>query len=371
VVVAVIVANPLNIPGTHNRQISIEIVRCGIPRFSSMGLPSSVMIRAVLLKHYDDVRITVISNESQLALLIARAPELVFLGFKILKSDDGKSTISIADTLHLHGINFTGSLGPAIELDRNKTQAKQTIRAQGIATADYFMAVPYQYTDASQLPLKFPLFVKPPEEGGGRGIDELSVVHNFEAFTSKVASVTKQFATPALVESYLHGREFSVAIMEYANHVGLISMPVEIITTANDNGDHILSGKVKKEDTERLIAVEQGSIRSQLITMAKTIFVVLGARDYGRIDIRADDMNNLYFLEANLVPGLANHDFISYFTSACMLNQSMDYEAMICAIVEHSLLRTTESKRSTRLFSQSGELLLPEPSFAIEAELLI
>jgi D-alanine-D-alanine ligase len=371
VVVATVVRSRHSSFAAVRRTTRIEIVRCGIPRFSSMGLKSSVMIRAVLLKQYDDVRITVINNESDLALLIARAPDLVFLGFKILKSDDDQSAISIADTLLLHGINFTGSRGPAIELDRNKTKAKQIVRAGGIATADYFTAVPHQYNAVSQLPLPFPLFVKPPEEGGGAGIDASSVIRDFSGFSSKVAAITKRFATPALVETYLGGREYSVAILEDTQPARLLTMPVEIITEANQNGDHILSSKIKQDDSEQLIVLQPGITRTRIIAMANRIFTLLGARDYGRIDIRSDEHNNLYFLEANLVPGLANHDFVSYFTSACQLNQSMNYEAMICAIVKHSLARTRSSIYDTIHDTKINDPAVDEHSFNTEAELLI
>ena len=63
-------------------------------------------------------------------------------------------------------------------------------------------------------------------------------------------------------------------------------MPIELVAERNENGDRILSSQVKQADTERAIAVPDGPVRSQLIRLASRMYRELGARDYGRIDMR-------------------------------------------------------------------------------------
>ncbi len=329
----------------------IEIVRSGTPRLSSLGLKSCVMIREVLSQYYDSVRITYINNENDLNDLIERKPDLVFLGFKNMPSTKmaGKtrSDIWICEELDNAGINYTGSDKEAMLLDHNKEVAKGAVQAAGLQTAEYFSAKPNQYKKAEDLPLDFPLFIKPPQEGGGTGIDDNSVIHDFSGFEDKVAAIDRLFGTPALVEKYLVGREFSVAIFETDQRSDLLVMPIELISEPNKNGDQILSRKVKSEDTEHVIAVEPGSLRDALILHAAQAFRVLGARDYGRIDIRMDEAGTLNFLEANLIPGVAQHDFTSYFTSACVINESISYDDMILNIIElglsHGLYETEDT----------------------------
>jgi D-alanine-D-alanine ligase len=135
------------------------------------------------------------------------------------------------------------------------------------------------------------------------------------------------------VESYLPGREFSVALLEYMDSDKLLAMPVELITEPNAQGDSILGQTVKSEDTEHVVAVTDLALRGQLSKFAKSVFRALGARDYGRIDIRLDAHGQPQFLEANLIPGLAKHDFVSYFTAACEINQAMSYDVMILELV--------------------------------------
>ncbi len=309
-----------------------------------MGLKSCLMIRDVLSRHYERVEITNVNNVSDLQAIVKQQPDLVFLGLKrtspttmahnYVPSDD----VWVSAYLDEHAVNFTGSRQAAIMLDLHKNHAKVAVQKAGLPTASYFMASPGQYLSSGALPIQFPLFLKPPTQGGGKGIGADSIVRNFGAYEAKVASIQQLFGTDALAETYLEGREFSVALI--GNDGELIAMPVELIANQNAQGDRILGSKVKAADTEEVIAVKDVAVRNRLMAKAKAIFIELGGRDYGRIDFRMDSAGVIYFLEANLVPGLANNDFISYFTYACMLNEDMSYEAMILKIVEISFSRT-------------------------------
>jgi D-alanine-D-alanine ligase len=61
--------------------------------------------------------------------------------------------------------------------------------------------------------LVFPLFVKPLREGTAIGISGLSVAHNQAALREQVRWVVQTYRQPALVESYLPGREFTVGLI--------------------------------------------------------------------------------------------------------------------------------------------------------------
>ena len=314
----------------------IEIVRSGTSALSSMGDKSAAMIQALLERHYSHVGISLISNLAELDGLVAKQPDLVILGVKQIPISGGK--IWLSAYLDAAGINYLGSQTAAIELDYDKPAAKRAVRTTGLLTADSFTARPGQYA-AGQMPLLYPLFVKPPNGGGGKGISADSVVRSFEAFEKKVQQITNEFATDALVEAYLPGREFSVALIENTDNDGLLAMPIELIAAENAHGDRILGQDVKAEDSEQLLPVTDLALRSRVNRLAKAAFRALDARDYGRIDMRLDEQGVPHFLEANLIPGLAKHDFVSYFTAACELNQHMSYETMILQLVDLSLHR--------------------------------
>ncbi len=89
------------------------------------------------------------------------------------------------------------------------------------------------------------MFIKPTNRGGGVGIDANSVVSNFEELKTKVVSVSNQLDTDSLVENYLSGREFSVAILRNDNSDTYSVMPIELIAGPDEKGARILSSKVK------------------------------------------------------------------------------------------------------------------------------
>lgn len=312
-----------------------------------MGDKSAAMIKALLQRHYQRVEITLVSNLEDLEVLVAKQPDLVILGVKQIP--DLSSKIWVSAYLEAAGINHLGSKTAAVALDYDKPASKLAVAAAGLLTASSFTAHPDEYT-ATTLPLAYPLFVKPPYGGGGKGIGADSVVRSFAAYTQKVRQIAQDFASPALVETYLAGREFSVALLENSASNHLLAMPIELITDQNLQGDRILGQDVKAGDTERIVAVLDLALRTRINRLAKAAFRALGARDYGRIDIRLDDAGVPHFLEANLIPGLANHDFVSYFTAACEINQAMSYETMILQLVSLSLNRfqdTAETAATT------------------------
>jgi len=68
---------------------------------------------------------------------------------------------------------------------------------------------------------------------------------------------------------------------------------------------------------------------------AKDVFFALGARDYGRIDIRLNANGEPNFLEANLIPGLGATG--GYFGRAGQLDAGLSYEEIIMRIASLGL----------------------------------
>ena len=325
-----------------------------------MGRESSEMILTVLAERYERVGITFIADMGDLERLVAQRPDAIFLGMKNLPITDEHGSVTrlwLTAYFEQNGIACTGSPAHAIALDFDKPAAKHVVQQSGLNTARFFSAVPGEFPDAAALPLSFPLFIKPPNTGGGKGIDAASVVHDFAAFTRKVQAIADEFHTPALAESYLTGREFSVGIFGTSHSSRLTAMPIELIADQNADGDRILGQSVKAADTERVIGVADPDLRLQLADFAVLVFQALGARDYGRIDIRLDAAGVPQFLEANLIPGVAKHAFTSYFTSSCEINLAMNHPTMILRIMELALNRTTLELPAPELPSRPANLL--------------
>lgn len=341
----------------------IEIVRSSTTNLSSMSQQSHDAIHAVLTKHYAQVGTSIVNNRSDLEDLVARQPDLVFLGMKFVPenqalglADPGR--IWITSYLDEHGLAYTGSGQEAHELELDKSFAKQRALDAGLDTSPFYVIKQNHQLVEGDVPLAFPLFVKPTNRGGGLGIGSDSVVHNFEQLSSKVLAIATSLRSDSLVEEYLPGREFSVAILKDEDSADFSVMPIELIAEADELGLRILSDQVKSSNTERAVWVTDTSVKSKVSTLAMDVFYALGARDYGRIDIRLDKDGTPQFLEANLLPSLISG--YGSFPKACLINIGLHYEPMILNIVRLAMARNLILSEMAPEPTLASNLILPD-----------
>lgn len=315
----------------------IEIVSCKSNRLSSMSSKSRMAIKKVLEKYYANVNISIVNNLYDLEQLAEKKPDLVFLGTKRVPvkehSSDNDDFVWPPDFLEERGIAVTGSSSDALKIEQDKTKAKNIMINAGLATSEYFLARQGQYTDSSKLPLKYPLFLKPFDLGGGFGVDDDSVVRNFEEFDIKMKSLATDSVSSVLVEKYLPGKEITVAVLQTIDNAGLLVMPIERIIPINEKGDKVTNYEIESigEDI-KLKAVEDDEIKQAVVNLARDAFIAIGARDYGRIDIMLDENNTPHFLEANLIPSLISS--AANFPTAYTLKTNKSYDELLLQIVE-------------------------------------
>ena len=288
-------------------------------------------ILKILSKRYKRVSVIEIKSKKDLEKLVKRKPDLVFSGVKYFTFSGQK--IWLNDYLEKYKIPYIASSKSALDNESDKNRAKKLMLTAKIKTADFFITSPNEYLNASSIPISFPLFIKPIKGGDSRGIDERSIVNNFNDFKKKVLDIKNKHNLTSLVETYLPGKEYSVGIFEDSVNGELRALPVEIIIKKNINGHCILDFNVKKNDEEKVIAVKDVKIFNKLSKLAKDSFKALGGKSLGRIDIKMNNHGVPHFMEANLMPGLRK----GYFYRACVLNLGMNYEDMIFNIANTGL----------------------------------
>lgn len=324
----------------------IEIVSSSMKGLSSMSPRSRQSLLTSLRKNYSDVRVTIVNNITDLSSLKKRRPDLVVLGMKFIPQDPAlgfqdENKIWLSDYLDVNNIAYTGSNQFAHELELNKQLAKNKVHLDGVATSPYFFAKQGLTPTSEHLHLRYPVFIKPSDRGGGQGIDEYSVAHNFEQALSKITSIATLHGSDALVEEFLEGREFSVAILRVVASSSYYIMPIELVAAADEHGSLVLSQNMKSSNQEIVLPVLDPVIRAKVSTLAMKAFTSLGGRDYGRIDMRMDSSGEPHFLEANLIPSLITG--YGSFPKACVLNQDLHYDDMILHIVQLGLERHADS----------------------------
>ncbi|MDH5571698.1 MAG: D-alanine--D-alanine ligase [Gammaproteobacteria bacterium] len=305
--------------------------------FGSLNACNSVL--AAIEKMGHRARLSVCSGAEDLAAVVRRSPDLVVPAVKYVPMKQAED-IWLSDYFSQHGIHFTGSSRDVLKFDSNKVLAKTHLTNKGINTARHFMAVPGQYESEYDLPVGFPLFIKPLDAANGNGIDDLSFVTNFADYHSKVASLYATYKQPVLVEEYLDGREFTVAVIR-TSPVRLDVSAVEVIPPTSSHGLRILGAQAKKDDSEQLIEIIDDEVKHLVTTMAIEAFNALGVRDYGRIDIKTDNHGSCFFMEANLVPGMTFGS--SYFPEACALAHELGYDKVVKRLLAGGISRASSS----------------------------
>lgn len=246
----------------------------------------------------------------------------------------------------------------ALDSESDKSRAKDIVQKAGIASAQYFTTCPGEHPTEDTIPIAFPLFVKPITGGDSRGVDANSFVIDYPSFLKKVDEIHNTQHSRSLVEVYLSGREYSVGVFEDSSDGTLTAMPIEIVVKENENGNRILDFEVKRNDSEKVVAVTDLGIHKQLSELAKAAFKALGGKSLGRIDIKMDHNHVPHFIEANLMPGLRK----GYFYRGCKLNLNLSYEQMILKIAANGLASTKMARDA--LIGIEGESRLPQSSRA-------
>ena len=318
--------------------MKIEIVTTPNEMLKESGfgaLKACISVLEAIQRMGHSVRLNTCETQADLFSVVKRQPDLVVSAVKyipIINDDD----VWLSDYFSRHGINFTGSSREILKFDSNKMLAKLHLTNKGIRTASYFIATPGQYKNESELPITFPMFLKPLDAANGNGIDDLSFVENFAGYESKLASLFGSFNQPVLAEEYLGGREFTVAVIRTLNGKLIVSA-IEVIPPASSNGLRILGAKTKKDDSEELTRIDDNLMRDKVSALAVDAFNALGVRDFGRIDVKANTCGDCFFMEANLVPGMTYGS--SYFPEACNIVHDLEYDQMIELLLAGGLSR--------------------------------
>jgi len=323
--------------------MQIEIITTPNDALKESGFGSLKACKNVLtaIQNMDhDVRLNICDSREDLDDIVSRRPDLVVLAVKYIQiNQDNKNketNIWLSEYFSKHKINFTGSSRDVLEFDSNKVLAKVHLANKGINTAKYFLAIPGEYKTESDLPVSFPLFLKPLDAANGNGIDDLSFVTDMAGYKSKIASLYKSFKQPILVEEYLDGREFTVAIFKPTNQALIVSA-VEVVPPTSNHGLRILGAKTKTDDSENLIEIVDEEVKNNIQTLAIDAFYSLGVRDFGRIDIKTNNHGECFFMEANLVPGMTQSS--SYFPEACHIENSFTYNKVVELLLAGGLAR--------------------------------
>jgi len=213
-----------------------------------------------------------------------------------------------AAVLELLGLSFTGSSAMTLMVSTDKALVKRAMQAAGLPTPGFF---PYDGGPVLLPPgLTFPLLMKPRWQDASIGIDQESLLRSPAGIETALAAHFQQFG-PLLVEEYLEGREFNVALLGYPEPR---VMPLAEIDFTGFPADlfQIVGYRAKWDTnapeyytTNRIFPDLPQPLAEELRRVASACFRLFDLRDYGRVDMRLDGQGRIQVLEINANPCLS------------------------------------------------------------------
>jgi D-alanine-D-alanine ligase len=249
--------------------------------------------------------------------------------------------------LEMLQIPYTGSRVLANGISLDKTLTKRIWRDRRLPVA------PFQEFSMGDEPLRtdleFPLFVKPAREGTGMGVDMNAIVNNDTELRERTQYIINTYQQPALVETFLPGREFTVGILgrsdaklysrhpEWYERDGFHRFPILELDMTRSVTPMVYSKEAKSKEVGEegapgyfCPAEIEPELEKKLKHFALRAHLLLTALDVSRTDIRLDKDGNPRVMETNTLPGLTPN-----YSDLCLQSKAegIRYEDLILEIL--------------------------------------
>lgn len=212
-----------------------------------------------------------------------------------------RSEWMIAEKLEKMGFTFTGADSSALKLSQDKHLVKKMLKEEGVPTPEWLLLDAPDKFDWKQ----YPAIVKPVYEHCSEGIDSGSVVLSIEEAQKRVNIILEKYKQPVLLEDFIDGREFRVAIWgnDKLDMLPVAEMEYSHFKNVKDRicgyDAKFISGSEHYEKIETLLPAPLSKKElSSIEKICKKAYRVTGCRDYARLDIRLRD-GIFYVLDVN------------------------------------------------------------------------
>jgi D-alanine-D-alanine ligase len=271
----------------------------------------------------------------------------VDLVFNIAEGVAGRNREAAVPALcELMGIPYTGSDAATLSIALDKALSKRVLLQHEILTAEFQL----METGRERLSpkLKFPLIVKPNQEGSSKGVSaSASVVDDEDALRAVVRELIDRYRQPALIEVYIPGREFTVGVL--GDRRPRVLPPMEILFKDQSNPRPVYDFQIKQEWEKHVSyqcpAVLTPAELKAIERVCRETFAALDCRDVARVDLRMTPKGEFYVIEVNPLPGLTPG-----YSDLCLIANAagIEYRVLIAEILEGGLKRLREKRREAR-----------------------
>jgi len=260
--------------------------------------------------------------------------------FNIAEGIKGRNRESqIPALLEAYQIPYVGSDALTLGLTLDKAMAKKIFIYHGLPTPPFILAShPEEVYDCS---LSFPVIVKPCFEGTSKGLTPAALVRDVKQLKKRVQWLTETYRQPALVEEFISGQEFTVAVI--GNEQPMVLPPVQVaIQDKIDLGDDFYTRqRVEAREIRDICPADiTRDLEEELKRIAREGYEAVGCRDLGRLDFRVNKAGQPFLLEINPLPSLSKMDVFPLVSKAI----GMDYNGIINQIFDFATQRQNISQ---------------------------
>jgi len=215
----------------------------------------------------------------------------------------------VPSILEYLNIPYSASDPLTLNICLDKSRTKEILAYHGLPTSRFRVVSEKKFSFNT---LHYPMLVKPLYEGSSIGIRNDSVVSNRTEMREKVCWVLERFQEPALVEEYLPGREFTVAIL--GNGDEAITLPIVEIKfdslPAGVNPIYSYEAKWVWDQSSNPLKIFEcpaqlsPELQAEIERVCLASYRILRCRDWCRVDVRLDAGGRPHILELNPLPGI-------------------------------------------------------------------
>ncbi|HEX4445664.1 MAG TPA: ATP-grasp domain-containing protein, partial [Polyangiaceae bacterium] len=319
----------------------------GDDREAEYDAPETIQAIAEAIESHGHVVVPLEATQDFPRTLTASNVDVVF---NIAEGMAGRSREAQVPSLcELLGVPYTGSDSATLSICLDKALAKRLL--VDVDTPAFQLLV----TGREKLrPLRYPVIVKPNQEGTSKGINRKSVCDDEGSLREVARELIERYGQPALVEEYVFGREFTVGLL--GERRPRVLPPMEVVFLAKN--ERPVYDYECKQDWQRHVRYECPArlTREELRAVeraCRTTFMTLGCRDVARVDLRLRPDGHVCVIEINPLPGLTPN-----YSDLCLIanGAKTDYRTLIGEILSGAIKRW--QARQNRQRTERGE----EPS---------
>ena len=247
--------------------------------------------------------------------------------------------------LEMLQLPYSGSDPLTLGICLDKSRAKEILTYHKIPNAKFLVAD--EIEDIRKVNFGFPLIVKPISEGSSKGIFSSSLVKSDKELEDEVKRVLVSYNQPALIEEFLPGREFTVAVLGNGNETEVLPIieilyndfPKDVVPLYSYEAKWILDTKENDFNVFDCPAKLDPNLEKQIKETVLKTYNVLKCRDWSRIDVRLDKNGVPNIIEINPLPGIMpDPNENSSFPKAARA-AGMNYNQLIQSALYHAAKR--------------------------------